>query len=198
MIACLVALIGLSSCALNLPEETARTVRAFELSDAAGKKHTAKEWAGTKAVVCFFISHECPASNGYAPELTRMFEEFRDKGVLFYGVHSDPDLTAQQAVSHAKEHRLSFPVLLDPTQSLAGQAGVKRVPTAIILSPEGKVLYRGRIDDRYISLGKKRAEPTQHDTRDALALVLAGKPPGVAETEVFGCLLPKLTVSPKQ
>jgi peroxiredoxin len=175
--------------------ENAQVVRILDLSDAKGNKHTTQEWAGSKAVVLFFISSECPASNGYAPELTRLFKDYTDKGVKFYGVYSDPDLTAEQALAHAKEYQLPFPMLLDPKQILAHQSGAKRVPTAVILSAEGKVLYRGRIDDRYVSLGKKRAEPTKRDTEDALALVLAGKAPSAAETEVIGCLLPKLPAS---
>lgn len=193
MIAVLLLMIGFGGAGKDRLCENVQVVRTLDLSDAGGAKHTTKEWSGAKAVVLFFISSECPASNGYAPELARLFKDYADQGVKFYGVHSDPDFTVEQALAHAKEHKLPFPMLLDPTQSLARQSGAKRVPTAVILSPQGNVLYRGRIDDRYISLGKKRAEPTQRDTQDALVLVLAGKTLPAAETDVIGCLLPKLT-----
>jgi hypothetical protein len=146
--------------------------------------------------VLFFISADCPASNGYAPELARLAKAYSEKGVLFYAVHSDPDLTAKEASTHAKEHGLTFPILLDPDQSLARQAGATRVPTAVVLAPDGKVLYCGRIDDRYVSLGKKRAEPTRKDTQIALDEVSAGKTPTVAQTDTIGCLLPKLSEAP--
>jgi peroxiredoxin len=175
------------------PNETVQVVREFSLLDTQQRKHTIKEWAAAKAVVLFFISADCPASNGYAPDIAGMVQTFAEKDVLFYGVHSDPDLTAEQASAHAKEYKLNFPILLDPAQSLASQSGVKRVPTAVVLSADGKVLYRGRIDDRYISLGKKRSEPTRRDTLDALDQVLAGKAPTTPQTEVIGCLLPKIT-----
>jgi peroxiredoxin len=189
MIATLILLSGLTG-SYSPVTEPAPVVRTFDLSDAAGKKHSSKEWAGSKAIVLFFISAECPASNGYAPELKRLSKEFADKGVQFYGVHSDPDLTAAQALTHAKDYELPFPVLMDAEQALAKQIGATRVPTAVILSPEGTVLYRGRIDNRYVSLGKKRTEPTVRDTQENLTLVLAGKAVPVSETEVFGCYLP--------
>jgi peroxiredoxin len=198
MIVSFAMLIGLVGINADPPADTSHLVREFDLSDAAGKKHSLREWEGSKAVVFFFIWSECPASNGYAPELARLFKEFTDKGVKFYGVHSDPDLTAEQALAHAKEYQLPFPVLLDPTQCLARQAGAKRNPTAVILSPEGKVLYRGRIDDSYVSLGKKRAEPTKRDTQDTLALIVSGKTPAFAETEVIGCLIPKVAAPKEQ
>jgi peroxiredoxin len=197
MISAFAVVMGLVGIGADPPTDSVRVVREFELSDASGKKHSVKEWEGSKAIVLFFIWSECPASNGYAPELARLFKDYADKGVKFYGVHSDPDLTAEQAITHAKDYKIPFAMLLDSTQSLARQAGAKRVPTAVILSADGKVLYRGRIDDRYISLGKKRAEPTTRDTEDALALIVSGKTPTVAETEVIGCLIPKVTV-PKE
>jgi peroxiredoxin len=175
----------------------ARVVSKFDLADASSTKHSAKEWGNARAIVLFFVWTECPASNSYAPEMARLAKAYGGKDVLFYGVHSDPDLTPEQASQHASEHRLPFPMLLDPTQQLAHATGVKRQPAAAILSPDGKVLYAGRIDDRYVSLGKKRVEPTQRDTQDALDAILAGKKPAVAETEVIGCLLPKIIENPK-
>ena len=181
---------------LSAPVGDPPRVAAFELSDAAGVKHGVAEWAGAKAVVLFFVWAECPASNGYAPEMARLAKAYAEKGVLVFGVHSDPDLTAAQAAEHAKEHALPFPMLLDPTQSLARQAGVTRAPTAVVLSPAGAVRYRGRIDNQYVSLGKKRATVTSRDAQDAIDHVLAGKAPATADTEVIGCLLPRLPDPP--
>jgi thiol-disulfide isomerase/thioredoxin len=196
MVAVWIVLFGLTGAPTDPGVDTHHVVRTFDIVDAQGNKHTTKEWIGSKAIVLFIISSECPASNGYAPEIARLSKAYADKGVVFYGIYIDPDLTAEQAAVHAKEHQLPFPMLLDPAQIVAKQTGAKRVPTAVVLSPEGNVLYRGRIDDRYVSLGKKRPEPTQRDTQDALALILEGKSPPVAETDVIGCLLPKLSALP--
>src|SRR5580693_3094780 len=83
MIASFAMLIGLVGINADPPADTSQVVREFDLSDAAGKKRSIKEWEGSKAVVFFFIWSECPASNGYAPELTRLFKAFTDKGVKF-------------------------------------------------------------------------------------------------------------------
>jgi peroxiredoxin len=179
------------SAPLENAKPKARAVAAFDLADTGGNKHSASEWGSAKAIVLFFMWADCPASNGYAPEMIRMAKVY-GKDVLFFGVHSDPELTAEQAARHAREHELPFPMLLDPTQQLARDTGVKRVPSAVVLSPAGKVLYVGRIDDRYVSLGKKRGEPTHRDAQNAIDAILAGKTPAVAETEVIGCLLPKI------
>jgi peroxiredoxin len=163
----------------------------FSLSDARGERHTPREWTERKAVVVFFLNVDCPVSNGYAPEMARLAKAYEAQGALLWGVHSDPDLTAEDAARHAKEYGLRFPILLDPDQVLARRAGARVTPEAALLSPEGKVLYHGRIDDRYTADGKRRDEPRTRDLEAALDAVLAGKPVAQDETRAYGCPLPR-------
>jgi peroxiredoxin len=168
------------------------TVRAtFSLRDTAGTAHTVKEWKEKKAVVLLFIAVECPVSNFYSPDFSRIAKDYGHRGVAVYGVHSDPDVSAADGAKHAKEYGLDFPVLLDPKQKLAEAVGARKTPEAFVLSPDGKVIYHGRIDDRYSLDGKRRDEPTRCDLTAAIDAVLAGKTPEVIETEPYGCPLPK-------
>jgi peroxiredoxin len=164
---------------------------AFALADAAGKKHSTAEWKGEKAVVLFFIATECPVSNFYSPDFARIAGEYREKAVVTYGVHCDADLTAVNAAAHAKEYGLKFPMLLDPKQKLAAAVGARKTPEAFVLTPDGKVLYHGRIDDRFSTDGKRRDEPSKHELEDAIRAVVAGKTPEVKEAAPYGCPLPK-------
>ena len=72
---------------------------------------------------------------------------------------------------------------------LVARAGVEVTPEAAVFSPAGAVVYRGRINDLFAALGKKRAEPTTHDLRAALDAVVAGKAPPVATTPAIGCFI---------
>jgi hypothetical protein len=55
-----------------------------------------------------------------------------------------------------------------------------------------RLLYRGRIDDRYVDLGRERPQPTSHDLESALIALIAGKPVAVRETRAIGCILADL------
>jgi peroxiredoxin len=162
----------------------------FSLLDAAGRRHTTREWKGVRAVVLFFIAAECPISNRYAPEINRLVADYASQRVIFYGVHSDPDVGAAAVHQHAKDFNFNFPVLLDPTQMLAGNTGVSLTPTAVILSPDGELLYRGRIDDRYLDYGKFRDTNIKPDLRLALEATLAGRKIAESITKPIGCALP--------
>lgn len=166
-------------------------VAEFKLEDLEGHKLTREHFRGHQAVVLFFLGTECPVSNGYAPEMTALAGRYAKQGVLVEGVHSDPSVTREVAREHAKEYSLKFPILLDPEQSLARQAGITITPEVVVLSSEGKILYRGRIDNRYSTDGKRRLEATRHELEEALGAVLAGRQPAAASTKAFGCPLPK-------
>ncbi len=173
-------------------EENSR-VADFALRDDRGREHRKEEWREAKAVVLLFLGVECPVSNGYAPEFRRIAEAYSSRGVTFYGLHPDPDVTGEAARQHAAEYGLPFPILLDPSQVVARQAGVKLTPEAVVLASDGRILYRGRIDDRYDPRGRRREVPTSRDLRDALNATLAGRAPKPAAGEAFGCHLPRLT-----
>src|SRR5438477_13104373 len=85
------------------------SVESFALADVKGKQHTAADWKGHNAVVLVFLNTDCPVSNFYCSEYGRLAKAFADKGVLFYGIHPDPYVTAEDAAKHAVEYRLPFP-----------------------------------------------------------------------------------------
>jgi peroxiredoxin len=164
----------------------------FSLRDTQGAQHSAGQWRASEAIVLFFIGTECPVSNGYAPDMQRIATKYGRRGVACYGVHSDPLTTAEQVAKHATEYGLTFPILLDPAQTLARAARVRVTPEAVVVTPGGDVLYRGRIDDRYTPDGKRRDVARVVDLENALDSVLAGGKPKESETKAFGCPLPKL------
>ncbi len=171
-------------------ERTKSPAWDFSLLDAAGRKHTARDWKAARAVALFFIAAECPISNRYAPEINRLVADYSARGILFYGVHSDPAIGAPAARQHSKDYGFKFPSMLDPTQILASRTGVTLTPTAVILSPAGELLYRGRIDNRYLDFGKYRDAGVKPDLRLALDAVVAGKPVAEPFTKPIGCALP--------
>ncbi|MBX6313917.1 MAG: redoxin domain-containing protein, partial [Isosphaeraceae bacterium] len=184
--------VGLSRHRIEPAEPVApRCVEEFALRDARGQLHELKQWQAHRAVLLFVLGTECPVSNGYAPEMRRIAATYAPRGVATFGVHPDPEVSAEVAARHAAEYGLDFPVLLDPAQELVGAAGVRVTPEAVVLDPKGRVLYHGRIDDRVAPDGKRRDRPRTLDVEIALEAVLAGGVPPVAEVPAFGCPLPE-------
>jgi peroxiredoxin len=160
------------------------------IRDAEGKAYSNAELKQHKATVFIFLATDCPNSNSYALEMGRLYQEYGSRGVAFYGVYSDPAETSAGVRKHDVDYGIRFPSLMDSNQILARETGALGTPESVILSPSGKVLYRGRIDDRFAAYGTTRLHIDQHDLRDALEEVLAGKPVAHPHEPSLGCAIP--------
>jgi hypothetical protein len=126
--------------------------------------------------VVFFTTTDCPISNGYVPEMNRIYSDYAKRGVAFYAVQADTSIRDADVKKHAREFGFKFPVLLDSKQVLARLTGATAIPESAVLSSDGKILYLGRIDNRIADFGQARTAATEPDLRNALDSVLAGKP----------------------
>ena len=161
----------------------------FSLSDTAGRRHTAAEFAGKRAMVLLFVSTDCPLSNGYVPELNRIERGYAARGVAFYAVQGDATVSDNEVRRHVKEFGYTFPYLLDPQESLAAFTGATTTPEAAVLSAGGELLYLGRIDNRLEDYGKQRVQVTEFDLRDALDAILGGRSVPRPRTKALGCAI---------
>jgi len=146
----------------------------------------------SRAVAMIFVLPDCPIANSYAAEYSRLSSDYASRGVPLIVVYVDPDLTSAQMAEHAQQYLLKCPVLLDSQLTWADRAGATKTPEAAVFDLHGGLLYRGRIDDRYVAVGKSRTIATTHDLRTALDAILAGKPVAQRFTEAVGCHIPAL------
>jgi len=163
--------------------------RPSELSfkDLNGVSHRPLVRGDKLASVLIFYWHDCPISNGYAPELNRIFSNRTN--FAFYLVQTDRQLSSPAAKEHARQYELRMPILLDSQHQLVKLAKATATPEAVVLGKDLQVLYRGRIDNLVAALGKKRSTATEHDLLDALDDITAGRPVRKPETKAIGCLI---------
>ena len=140
--------------------------------------------------VYVFTTTDCPISNRYAPEIQRLSAQFGPNAefILVYPVAAD---TPQVIAEHKKKFGYALEHVRDTDRKLLKLTGVTVTPEVAVMNGS-KMLYRGRIDDRYVELGRERPKPTTHDLQDALTAAIAGKPVATKETRAVGCILSDL------
>lgn len=158
-------------------------------SDLHGQPIDWSDTANVPATVILFVRTDCPIANRFAPEIRRLADEFVARGVGFRLVYPAVGDTPDKVRTHQSEFDLVLPTALDHEQRLASFLRAKATPEAFVLDRAGQVVYRGRIDDRFVDYGKARAVPSRRDLAVALEEVLAGKPVTVAVTQAIGCPL---------
>ncbi len=164
----------------------AKDVPHFSLADTAGATHSDAEWRGSN-VVLFFLTTDCPISNGYVPEMNRIAKDYASRGVRTYGVMTDTSVPLTDLRKHVKDFAYTFPVLIDPTQILVKYANVDTNPEGVVITPHAGVVYMGRIDNKVENFGQQRQQATVHELRNALDEALAGKRVAKAFAQPIGC-----------
>lgn len=139
--------------------------------------------------VFLFVRTDCPITNRYAPEMQRLAQEFSGRSVRFWLVYPDPAETAEAIERHIAAYRFPGTPLRDPHHELVKRARTTVAPEAAVFDGEGRLMYHGRIDDRWVDIGKTRPAAQTHDLENAIAAVLAGRPVSQPETRAIGCSL---------
>jgi peroxiredoxin len=163
----------------------------LRLLDLSGQAVDPLHATGSKAVVVLFIRTDCPISNRYAPEVRRLYEKFTALGVTFWLVYPDPDESVEMIRQHIKEYEYHLEALRDPAHALVKLTGVRVTPEAAVFVGE-RLVYRGRIDDRFVAFGKARQQPTTRDLERAIEAILKGQTITPETTTAIGCFIPDL------
>lgn len=137
----------------------------------------------------FFVGTDCPISNRYAPEIKRICAAYARAGVQCLLVYSDPQYTPGQIRAHAGEFGYTLPVIFDRDRQLVAQLGATTTPEVAVIGSGAMLAYRGRIDNLHAELGRPRQQATEHDLRDALDDLVAGRPVRRPRTFALGCYI---------
>ena len=104
----------------------------FSLRDVTGVEHRPFTDPAAKAVALVFVLADCPIANGYAPEINRLCADYGPRGVRFFLVQVDQDLSGRAAAEHAREYGYTCPVVLDGGRVLVRRAGAQWVGVLVL------------------------------------------------------------------
>jgi thiol-disulfide isomerase/thioredoxin len=149
------------------------------------------ESSSGKVVVLIFVRRDCPISSRYAPTIQKLSTE-HPGDTRFYLVFPDQSDSSAEIRKYLADFRYSLPAVRDPGHVLVKSAHAVFTPEAAVFDRQGALVYRGRIDDLYVSFGHARQAPTTHELRDAIDAALAGRSPSQKEVAGIGCYISDL------
>ena len=169
------------------------TAPAFSLQDSTGRTQTLSQYAG-KWVVLEWVNYECPFVGKHynSGNMQTLQKEYTGKGVVWLSVnssaagkqgHYSPDVIQARSTKHGAAFSA---YLLDPTGATGRAYGAKTTPHMFVISPQGKVVYAGGIDDRPTTDVADIAG-SKNFVRAALDEAMAGRPVSTATSAPYGC-----------
>lgn len=139
--------------------------------------------------VLVFLAESCPICQQYAPVLRELYQRYTPQKFDFLGIFPDTETLPEEIEKFTREYKLPFPTRLDSAQQLVSLVKATITPEVVVLSPQGTVLYQGRIDNMFVGWGKKRTLITEHDLADALEALANKKPVARTKAAAVGCFI---------
>ncbi len=138
--------------------------------------------------VVVFLAPLCPICQDYTYFLNALHNEWAaaEAPVEMVGVFPEGSTSQKDIEGFADTYGVTWPLQLD-REGAAVDLNARWTPEVFVLDTLGRVHYRGRVNDLYVSLGKHRPKPKRHDLRDAVAALLAGQAPPDSVTQAIGC-----------
>lgn len=140
--------------------------------------------------VYVFLGENCPICQYHTLTLNTLSAEYAGKGVTVVGLFPNPDSDSASIDSFRREYQLTFELRKDIGRQYMNRLGATITPQVFVVDETtGIVHYKGRIDDKYTTLGKRKSTAVVPDLKNALDALLAGKTIPVTETTAVGCYI---------
>jgi peroxiredoxin len=112
----------------------AKLAEDFTLATPGGGTFKLSEHRG-KVVMVNFWATWCPPCLEEMPAMDRLYRQHKDAGFVLIAVSVDAD--ARKVTPFVTEHKLTFPIGLDPKMDLANGYAVRALPSSFIVARDG-------------------------------------------------------------
>jgi len=179
------------------PLAIGQTAPDFSLPATDGKTYSLKDFSSASVLAVIFTCNHCPTAQAYEDRIKQLVTDYKGKGVALVAISpNDPQAVTLGEMGYtdlgdsvdemkirARDKNFNFPYLYDGENSrISMQYGPQATPHVFVFDSARKLRYTGRIDD-----GEKPGTAKNHDTRNAINALLAGKKVPVERTKTFGC-----------
>ncbi len=155
---------------------------------------TGQDWkmltSAQKPLIVIFFSPECPICISNTLPLREIIEKNTGKvdiALVFPGdYYSDKKIKQFQS-----KYKLEVSALRDSKNDLVKFLNAKVTPEVYLFDQTRTLVYSGKLNNQYESVGVRRGVVTENYLSDAISSTLLGKSPLVKTTQAVGCFINK-------
>ncbi|MEM9888533.1 MAG: hypothetical protein AAF849_21740 [Bacteroidota bacterium] len=140
--------------------------------------------------VYIFMLEDCVISQYYTLSLKELYHEFASEQIHFVGVFPNRFSSPETIAAFKSEYDLPFELKYDYYQSLSRKMGATVTPEVVVFDHAREaILYKGRIDNTFFQLGKRRQVTTQYELKAVLQAIKEKKSIAIKNTTAVGCFI---------
>lgn len=135
------------------------------------------------------IAEECPICNYMGKSLSELPEQYKD--LANFHLVFPLKISNYKTINLFKKkyNLISYESILDKDQSLTKRLGATVTPEAVITNKEGKIIYRGRVNDSFSSPGKINHTSRSNDLKNILDDLQQSQKINSNWNEAIGCFI---------
>jgi hypothetical protein len=139
--------------------------------------------------VYIFLLDECRICQELTPEINALYDTYGSSNG-FVGIF--PNFSSKQKGIQAfkEKHNIRFNTRTDYFKLVSKKFEATVLPEVIVYNETKQtIIYRGAINDLFLSPGKRKHFVTHHYLRDALKATQQNSKPSIKETQPIGCFI---------
>lgn len=141
-----------------------------------------------------FLLEKCQICSASMPAIQEIHKEFSGENFEMVGVFSNVKISNEAGIDSFKMvHNVEFDLIFDKDQEYLKKFNATITPEVILVDTKSDaIIYRGKIDNLYERVGKRRGVVTEHYLQKAIKSHLEGNPVKISETEPVGCFIMRI------
>ncbi|MBT8189440.1 MAG: redoxin domain-containing protein [Saprospiraceae bacterium] len=152
--------------------------------------HLRSEQDIDSVTVYIFMAEECRICQYYTPLLRNLYEGYNDHNISFTGLFPNRHSSIETITKFKDEYDIPFPLKYEYFQTLTRKFEVRMTPEVVVYNEsEKKIIYKGRIDNSYYRVGRKRRVITNHELKDVLERIQDGNYEPLPSKQPVGCFI---------
>ena len=149
----------------------------------------AQEYSGSISVN-FFLLDECRISQSISGEINEVYRTYNRAPFLFVSYFPKESSSSQKIKSFMRDYGIEMAFYPDYDKNKTIFYGATIAPEVVVYDEKyKKVLYRGRIDNSFETVGVRRRIVTSRDLKNVLEAITTNSEIEVSESPAIGCFL---------
>jgi cytochrome c biogenesis protein CcmG/thiol:disulfide interchange protein DsbE len=118
------------------------TLPGFSMPDVSGREVRLSELVAQQQIIYLdFWATWCGPCLAEMPQLERIYETYRDRGVVVLGISMDDPTTMGTVASYVHRNGLSFPVMIDMDSRVTSiYNSTRSAPYGVLIDRSGKII----------------------------------------------------------
>jgi len=140
--------------------------------------------------VYYFLAEECVICQQYTSTIIKLHESYNSEHISFVGLFPNRFSKEESISAYKEKYSIPFTLKREFYQTKTKEFGVEVTPEVVVYNEtKNKVVYKGRIDNLFVRVGKRRRVVTSSELEDVLKAIKSGEVSTTQNTSSVGCFI---------